>query len=158
MWHDPEREPVYSEYLELDLGDVVPSIAGPKRPQDRIALTDAKTAFRRDIHNYVDEHRPTDHTKLDEAVEESFPASDPAVLSFADDGDAVESAANRAEGRPSKPVMVKTEAQGEFVLDHGAVAIASITSCTNTSNPSVMLGRRCWLATPSRRASHRNRG
>ena len=140
MWHDPEREPVYSEYLELDLGDVVPSIAGPKRPQDRIALTDAKTAFRRDIHNYVDEHRPTDHTKLDEAVEESFPASDPAVLSFADDGDAVESAANRAEGRPSKPVMVKTEAQGEFVLDHGAVAIASITSCTNTSNPSVMLG------------------
>ena len=130
----------YSEYLELDLGDVVPSIAGPKRPQDRITLADAKTAFRRDIHNYVDEHQPTDHTKLDEAVEESFPASDPAVLSFADDGDAVESAANGAEGRPSKPVKVKTEAQGEFVLDHGAVAIASITSCTNTSNPSVMLG------------------
>ena len=132
---------MYSEYLELDLGDVVPSIAGPKRPQDRIVLSDAKTAFRRDIHNYVDEHRPTDHTKLDEAVEESFPASDPAVAFLRRRRrDAVASAANDAEGRPSKPVTVKTEAQGEFVLDHGAVVIASITSCTNTSNPSVMLG------------------
>ncbi len=59
---------------------MVPSIAGPKRPQDRIELTDAKTAFRKDIHNYVEENLPAEHTKLDEAVEESFPASDPAVL------------------------------------------------------------------------------
>ena len=93
MWHDPEREPKYSEYIELDLGDVVASIAGPKRPQDRIALTDAKTAFRKDIHNYVEENLPTEHTKLDEAVEESFPASDPAVLSFDDSDTPVPSAA-----------------------------------------------------------------
>lgn len=140
MWHDPEREPKFSEYIELDLSDVVPSIAGPKRPQDRIALSDAKTAFRKDIHNYVEENMPVEHSKLDEAVEESFPASDPAVLSFAD-ADAVEpSAAVGANGRPSKPVEVRSDERGEFILDHGAVAIAAITSCTNTSNPEVMLG------------------
>ncbi|MBC2644107.1 MULTISPECIES: aconitate hydratase AcnA [unclassified Rhodococcus (in: high G+C Gram-positive bacteria)] len=140
LWHDPDKEPVFSEYIELDLGTVVPSIAGPKRPQDRILLSESKTAFRKDIHNYVEENYPTEHTKLDEAVEESFPASDPAVLSFADDGAVdVLSAANGAEGRPSKPVVVKSDA-GEFVLDHGAVVVAGITSCTNTSNPSVMLG------------------
>ena len=142
MWHDPEREAAYSEYLELDLSTVVPSIAGPKRPQDRIELSDAKTAFRKDIHNYVTENNPAPETKLDEAVEESFPASDPAVLSFAENGsaDGTKSAAGRSEGRPSKPVKVSSADRGEFVLDHGAVAIASITSCTNTSNPSVMLG------------------
>ncbi len=142
MWHDPDKEPVFSEYLELDLSTVVPSIAGPKRPQDRIELTDAKTAFRKDIHNYVEENHPAPETKLDEAVEESFPASDPVSLSFADDGavDARPSAANGASGRPSKPVFVKTAEHGEFVLDHGAVVVAGITSCTNTSNPSVMLG------------------
>ncbi|MEZ0366441.1 aconitate hydratase AcnA [Mycobacterium sp. pUA109] len=139
MWHDPSHEPAYSEYLELDLSDVVPSIAGPKRPQDRIALSDAKTAFRKDIHNYVNEEGATPHTQLDEAVEESFPASDPATLSFADDGAVLPSAANGSEGRPSKPAPVKSE-RGEFVLDHGAVAIAAVTSCTNTSNPEVMLG------------------
>jgi aconitate hydratase len=140
LWHNPDEEPVFSEYIELDLGTVVPSIAGPKRPQDRILLSDSKTAFRKDIHNYVEEHLPTEHTQLDEAVEESFPASDPAALSFADDGAVdVLSAANGAEGRPSKPVVVKSDA-GEFVLDHGAVVVAGITSCTNTSNPSVMLG------------------
>jgi aconitate hydratase len=141
LWHDADHEPEYSEYLELDLGDVVPSIAGPKRPQDRILLSDSKNAFRKDIHNYVEEHHPTGHSQLDEAVEESFPASDPAALSFADDGAVdVQSAANGAEGRPTKPVKVLSEDKGEFILDHGAVVIASITSCTNTSNPSVMLG------------------
>ncbi|WP_054813007.1 aconitate hydratase AcnA [Nocardia arizonensis] len=141
MWHDPAHEPEYSEYLELDLSTVVPSIAGPKRPQDRILLSDSKTAFRKDIHNYVEENLPVEHTKLDEAVEESFPASDAAVLSFADDGAVnVQSAANGAEGRPSKPVRVVSEERGEFVLDHGAVVVAGITSCTNTSNPSVMIG------------------
>ncbi|MGB3696825.1 MAG: aconitate hydratase AcnA [Gordonia sp. (in: high G+C Gram-positive bacteria)] len=141
MWHDPENEPAYSEYLELDLSTVVPAIAGPKRPQDRILLSEAKTAFRKDIHNYVEENLPTPHTKLDEAIEESFPASDPAKLSFADDGAVnVQSAANGAEGRPSKPVKVVSAEHGEFVLDHGAVAVAGITSCTNTSNPSVMIG------------------
>ena len=140
MWHDPDREAQYSEYLELDLSTVVPSIAGPKRPQDRIELSDAKTAFRKDIHNYVEENKPAPETKLDEAVEESFPASDSAALSFADDGATLPSAANGAAGRPSKPVRVSSAERGEFVLDHGAVVIASITSCTNTSNPSVMLG------------------
>lgn len=141
LWHDADREPEYSEYIELDLGDVVPSIAGPKRPQDRILLSESKTAFRKDIHNYVEENYPTGHSQLDEAVEESFPASDPAALSFADDGAVdVQSAANGSEGRPSKPIKVVSEEKGEFVLDHGAVVIASITSCTNTSNPSVMLG------------------
>ncbi|KAB7753773.1 aconitate hydratase [Mycolicibacterium phlei] len=144
LWHDPAHEPAYSEYIELDLSTVVPSIAGPKRPQDRIALADAKTAFRKDIHNYVEKpvENPVPHTQLDEAVEESFPASDPAALSFADDGavDVRPSAANGAQGRPSNPVLVKSAERGEFVLDHGAVVVAGITSCTNTSNPEVMLG------------------
>ncbi|MBI2698226.1 MAG: aconitate hydratase AcnA [Mycobacterium sp.] len=142
MWHDPDHEPKYSEYLELDLSTVVPSIAGPKRPQDRIALSEAKVAFRKDIHNYVEENHPAPETKLDEAVEESFPASDSVTLSFADDGagEAVPSAANGHSGRPSKPIDVKSDERGEFVLDHGAVVVAGITSCTNTSNPSVMLG------------------
>ena len=140
MWHDPEREPKYSEYIELDLSDVVPSIAGPKRPQDRISLSDAKTAFRKDIHNYVEENMPVEHSKLDEAVEESFPASDPAVLSFADNDAVSLSAAVGANGRPSNPVTIRSDERGEFILDHGAVVIAAITSCTNTSNPEVMLG------------------
>ena len=142
LWHDPSHEPVYSEYIELDLSTVVPSIAGPKRPQDRIALSDAKSAFRKSIHDYIDGEDLTPHTKMDEASEESFPASDSPSLSFAED-DAVpviESAANGASGRPSNPITVKSEDRGEFVLDHSAVVIASITSCTNTSNPSVMLG------------------
>ncbi|MBE1494967.1 aconitate hydratase [Amycolatopsis lexingtonensis] len=141
LWHDPSREASYSEYLELDLSTVVPSIAGPKRPQDRIELSDAKSSFRKSIHDYVDGEQVTPHTKVDEAVEESFPASDPAALSFKDE-DAVDlqSAANGGSGRPSKPVKVSSADRGEFILDHGAVVIASITSCTNTSNPSVMLG------------------
>ncbi|MFR9750111.1 aconitate hydratase [Nocardia sp. 004] len=145
LWHDADNEPAYSEYLELDLSTVVPSIAGPKRPQDRILLSESKVAFRKDIHNYTSDEvtgpaASTPHSNLDEAIEESFPASDPAVLSFADDDAVLVSAADNAEGRPSKPVKVSTEEYGDFVLDHGAVVVASITSCTNTSNPSVMLG------------------
>ncbi|WP_432420270.1 aconitate hydratase AcnA [Nocardia neocaledoniensis] len=137
MWHDADNEPAYSEYLELDLSTVVPSIAGPKRPQDRILLSESKSAFRSDIVNYVG-----DYTALDEAVDESFPASDPVAVSASHAGDAspVHSAANGAEGRPSKPVTVRSAERGDFVLDHGAVVVAGITSCTNTSNPSVMLG------------------
>ncbi|MHA6782666.1 aconitate hydratase [Pseudonocardia saturnea] len=143
LWHDPSREPVFSETLELDLSTVVPSIAGPKRPQDRIALTDAKGAFRKSIHDYVNGEDPAPETKVDESVEESFPASDSPSLSFAEDDaepPVVISAADGCDGRPSKPTTVRSESRGEFVLDHGAVVIASITSCTNTSNPSVMLG------------------
>ena len=143
LWHDPSREAVYSETLELDLSTVVPSIAGPKRPQDRIELSDAKPAFRKAIHDYTDDtvgEMPLD--KLDRAVDDTFPASDVPALSFADDEDppVVFSAAQGSEGRPTKPTKVMSESRGEFLLDHGAVVISSITSCTNTSNPSVMLG------------------
>ena len=142
MWHDPDHEPAFSEYMELDLSTVVPSIAGPKRPQDRIELTDAKTAFRKDIHNYVGgEEEGSVRTNLDDALDDSFPASDPAKLTFAEeDAIVVHSAANGSHGRPSKPVKVASADRGNFVLDHGAVVVAGITSCTNTSNPSVMLG------------------
>ncbi|MCA4132709.1 aconitate hydratase AcnA [Arthrobacter sp. M4] len=139
LWHDPSRELRFSEYLELDLSTVVPSISGPKRPQDRIELSDAKEQFRKDIHNYV----AIEDGSVDESLEESFPASDAPSFTHADahatDAPRVESAANGAEGRPSSPVHVVTADGREFELDHGAVSIASITSCTNTSNPSVML-------------------
>jgi aconitate hydratase len=139
LWHDPSRELRFSEFLELDLSTVVPSISGPKRPQDRIELTDAKEQFRKDIHNYV----AIEDGSVDEALDESFPASDAPSFTHADSHSTetarVASAANGAHGRPSSPVHVKTADGREFELDHGAVSIASITSCTNTSNPSVML-------------------
>jgi len=125
LWHDPAAaEPSYSEYLELDLSTVVPSIAGPKRPQDRVALTDAKTAFRAALPDYV-----TDDDGVDEEVEESFPASDPPAHN-----------ARANSGRAHKPTAVTLADGRSFDLDHGAVVIASITSCTNTSNPQVMIG------------------
>ncbi|GAA3278339.1 aconitate hydratase AcnA [Paenarthrobacter aurescens] len=139
LWHDPSRELRFSEFLELDLSTVVPSISGPKRPQDRIELTDAKEQFRKDIHNYV----AIEDGSVDESLDESFPASDAPSFTHADshttETDRVYSAANGAHGRPSSPVKVTTADGREFELDHGAVSIASITSCTNTSNPSVML-------------------
>ncbi|MFK0002609.1 aconitate hydratase AcnA [Paenarthrobacter sp. NPDC090522] len=139
LWHDPSRELRFSEFLELDLSTVVPSISGPKRPQDRIELSDAKEQFRKDIHNYV----AIEDGSVDESLDESFPASDAPSFTHADshttDTARVASAANGAHGRPSSPVHVTTADGREFELDHGAVSIASITSCTNTSNPSVML-------------------
>jgi aconitate hydratase len=123
MWHDSTVEPTYSEYLELDLASVVPSIAGPKRPQDRVALTDAKTSFRAVLPDYVKDDA------TDEESEESFPASDPPS-----------SNSRASNGRASKPTPVTTPDGTVYEIDHGAVVIASITSCTNTSNPQVMLG------------------
>jgi aconitate hydratase len=124
LWHDPAApEPTYSEYLELDLSTVVPSIAGPKRPQDRVSLSDAKGAFRAILPDYV-----TEDDGVDEESEESFPASDPP------------SSNSRANsGRAHKPTPCTVDGQ-PFELDHGSVVIASITSCTNTSNPQVMIG------------------
>jgi aconitate hydratase len=143
MWHDPKHEPKFSEYLELDLSEVVPSIAGPKRPQDRIALSDAKSTFRKTIPSYVgDDPDKREYSKLDEELDETFPASDPGQVSngHADDRVPVQSAATHSKGRVSNPVPVRSKEYGDFVLDHGAVVIAAITSCTNTSNPEVMLG------------------
>jgi aconitate hydratase len=142
LWHDADAEPRFSEYIELDLSSVVPSIAGPKRPQDRISLTDAKESFRAVLGEYVTDH-DTDERGYDEAAAESFPASDPPAYSGHNGSDQPRgalSAAAGAEGRISQPVQVSLEDGSTFELDHGAVAIAAITSCTNTSNPSVMIG------------------
>ncbi|MBX6355404.1 MAG: aconitate hydratase [Micromonosporaceae bacterium] len=140
LWHDPDAEPDYSERLELDLSTVEPSLAGPKRPQDRVALRTAKQAFRAALTEYV--NGDSVRSKVDEAVAETFPASDPTTYGSGGNGGGaphVFSAAAGAHGRPSNPVRVKGEL-GEYELDHGAVVIAAITSCTNTSNPQVMVG------------------
>ncbi|MFE7834906.1 aconitate hydratase AcnA [Streptomyces sp. NPDC057474] len=117
LWLDPAAEPDFSEKLELDLSTVVPSIAGPKRPQDRIVLANAAEQFKSDVLNYVD--------SVDESGKESFPASDsPAVA---------------PNGAPSNPVLVTAPDGSTYEIDHGAVTVAAITSCTNTSNPYVMV-------------------
>ncbi|MEY9953335.1 aconitate hydratase [Leifsonia sp. EB34] len=136
LWHDPASEPVFSEYLELDLSTVVPSIAGPKRPQDRIELSHAKTQFEKDLVDYAD----ISHDLVDLTISESFPASDPGELQ-PEDGHShhVHTHHSHAPKTASAPTPVKLEDGTDFVIDHGAVAIAAITSCTNTSNPSVML-------------------
>ncbi len=140
LWHDPSAEPRFSERLELDLGTVVPSLAGPKRPQDRVSLSDAKQSFRGALADYVD--TSGDQNGYDESVAESFPASD--VPSHEGNGSEAPhdyvSAAPKDGGRPSNPAVVTFEDGSKCEVDHGAVAIAAITSCTNTSNPSVMIG------------------
>ncbi|ALO67370.1 aconitate hydratase [Arthrobacter alpinus] len=144
LWHDPSVEIKFSEYLELDLSTVVPSISGPKRPQDRIELSNSKAQFRSDLNNYVAADARAEGNTVDESLEESFPASDAPSFTHPDTHQhdterTLVSAANGASGRQSAPIHVKNESGVEFELDHGAVSIASITSCTNTSNPSVML-------------------
>nr|WTB04987.1 aconitate hydratase AcnA [Streptomyces antimycoticus] len=118
LWLDPAAEPEFSEKLELDLATVVPSIAGPKRPQDRIILSEAAEKFAQDVRAYV----PV--ADLDEAGVESFPASDAPAVS---------------NGVPTKPTPVIAPDGSQYEIDHGAVTIAAITSCTNTSNPYVMV-------------------
>lgn len=143
LWHDADKEPRFSEYLELDLGDVVPSIAGPKRPQDRVSLTDSKQSFRGALAAYVTEDVDAVSGEWDESLEESFPASDPPSNDHANGKTPARdylSCAPADGGRPSNPQHVRLEDGTEFELDHGAVTIAAITSCTNTSNPSVMIG------------------
>jgi aconitate hydratase len=141
LWHDPDVEPRYSEYLELDLSTVVPSIAGPKRPQDRISLSAAKEGFRAVLGEYVDDH-DAGEMGYDEASAESFPASDPP--SYHGDNGAPQPRGDDhgggSGGRARKPVSVTLEDGSSFEVDHGSVVIAAITSCTNTSNPSVMIG------------------
>ncbi len=143
LWHDPDREPVYSEYLELDLSTVVPSIAGPKRPQDRVSVSVAKPAFRASLGDYVEGAAAVPEQGYDEADAESFPASDAPSYAGTNGSDApheYESAAVTANGRPSAPVGITLPDGRKCEVDHGAVVIAAITSCTNTSNPSVMVG------------------
>jgi aconitate hydratase len=136
LWHDPDEPPTYSQVVELDLSTVEPSLAGPRRPQDRIPLKAAKYAFTAALPTFGVEYG----TPQDEGVAESFPASDPPAT--------MEPGATEPAGDAGVPVLtpeapggVRCEHDGEtFDLHHGAVVIAAITSCTNTSNPAVMVG------------------
>ncbi|WP_454130124.1 aconitate hydratase [Microbacterium aurum] len=138
LWHDADNEPIFSEYMELDLGTVVPSIAGPKRPQDRILLSEAKSQFEKDILNYAAPSTSNDIVDLES--KHSFPASDPGATPGDEEPDTREVHINSgAPAAVSNPVPVSTPAGEKYILDNGAVALAAITSCTNTSNPSVMI-------------------
>jgi aconitate hydratase len=146
MFHDESTpDPVFSATLELDLGEVEPSIAGPKRPQDRVPLAQAKEAFLEAMREFDPEAAERMGNGRDEAIEESFPASDPPAEDHDDE---------RGKPRPAvsgSPVATVARTSGDEIevtledgttaeLDHGRVVIAAITSCTNTSNPSVMIG------------------
>jgi aconitate hydratase len=144
LWHDPDRPRRYSGHVELDLSTVVPSLAGPRRPQDRVPLTGSRTAFRIALTEML---APADTTPepaaswADEASEESFPSSDAPAIDAERPGagrPAPVPTAPALPGRPSAPVRLTLDGT-EHEIDHGAVAIAAITSCTNTSNPSVMV-------------------
>jgi aconitate hydratase len=148
LWHDEHaEEPTFTDVVELDLSTVEPSLAGPKRPQDRIPLSGAKEGFRASLAELLGEDAGQEVAHgHDEAIAETFPASDPAADS-----------APGSSPDPHEPVPAPAVAAGtiiaersatavhttlggeEFDLDHGHVVIAAITSCTNTSNPSVML-------------------
>ena len=145
FWDAGSEEPTFSETLELDLDDVEPSIAGPKRPQDRIALADAHAAFLESLREHDPEAAEELGSNYDEAVEESFPASDSPAEDHNDDRGRPrrfdrDAATAIAEARADDVVPVTLEDGTEVELDHGHVVIAAITSCTNTSNPSVMIG------------------
>ena len=147
LWHDEDsEEPTYSDTVELDLSGVVPSLAGPKRPQDRVSLSEAKEGFRAALSDLLGDDAQTVADSHDEAEAESFPASDPPANGSPGHAGphevapapAVAAGARLAE-RSTTAVDVTLDGE-EFKLDHGHVVIAAITSCTNTSNPSVMLG------------------
>jgi aconitate hydratase len=134
LWHEPGEHPAYTQVVELDLGDVEPSLAGPRRPQDRVPLSHAKESFLEALSTFgVD---PDENG----ALAETFPASDP-TTEQAPGGEPVheEAAVAVATPRPMRTVRASIDGE-EFELGHGAVVIAAITSCTNTSNPQVMIG------------------
>ncbi len=145
LWHDEgAEEPTFSDRIELDLATVEPSLAGPKRPQDRVSLSGAQGAFRSALRDYV----PSDGEQADaqdEGVAESYPASDPpanGAPGHATPGAAAPASSPAAAATlPHNGTSTTVTLDGEsFELDHGDVVIAAITSCTNTSNPSVMIG------------------
>ncbi|MDQ2631946.1 MAG: aconitate hydratase AcnA, partial [Actinomycetota bacterium] len=152
LFHDASSpDPVFSETLELDLGDVVPSIAGPKRPQDRVPLAQAKEAFLGALAELAPDAVEETVSPADEASMESFPASDPPAQDHDDEsakphpvasqgGTEAQAAGTVLANRNGDEVEVTMADGTTFELDHGSVVIAAITSCTNTSNPSVMLG------------------
>ncbi len=142
MFHEPEsEEPSFSDTLELDLSAVEPSIAGPKRPQDRIVLTNAKPAFLESLSEFDPQAAESLGNGYDEAVAESFPASDPPAEEHNDvRGRPRQAGRTAVEERVAEPVAVTLEDGTQTEVDHGRVVIAAITSCTNTSNPSVMVG------------------
>jgi aconitate hydratase len=142
MFHDEESEdPTFSETLELDLSEVQPSLAGPKRPQDRIPLAEAKAAFLESLSEFDPQAAESLGSGYDEAVAETFPASDPPAEDHNDERGKPRRVTSTAvvEERTAEPVSVTLEDGTETDVDHGRVVIAAITSCTNTSNPSVML-------------------
>jgi aconitate hydratase len=137
LWHDEDsEEPTFTDKLELDLSTVVPSVAGPKRPQDRVALTESKQGFREALAGYL-----PDEDDENGAIADSFPASDP-VSSHVENGPGSSARKPRpgAQVKERTAVPVTLQDGTETELEHGHVVIAAITSCTNTSNPSVMLG------------------
>jgi aconitate hydratase len=145
LWHDESSEkPTFSDEIELDLATVEPSLAGPKRPQDRVALSSSQAVFQEALRDYI----PSDGEQADaqdEAVAESYPASDPPANGPGDAAALEVSQPQLPEGGtamlPHNGTARSVTVGGEtFELDHGHVVIAAITSCTNTSNPSVMVG------------------
>ncbi|MEO6792355.1 MAG: aconitate hydratase [Mycobacterium sp.] len=141
MWHDPDHEPTYSQYLELDLNTIEPSIAGPKRPQDRIPLRLAPQA----VCALLGGASTTEEalSALDEASADSFPASDPIAFGTTSSAEGKPRTPNSdcaLDDRSSAAVAVELADGTGTEVDNGHVVIAAITSCTNTSNPSVMVG------------------
>jgi aconitate hydratase len=141
--HESSPDPTFSDLLELDLGDVEPSIAGPKRPQDRVPLAEAKEAFLEVMQEFDPEAAEQMGNGRDEAIEESFPASDPPAEDHDDAAGRPRPAVSGTATAPKRTedaIEVTLDDGTAFELDHGHVVIAAITSCTNTSNPSVMIG------------------
>jgi aconitate hydratase len=141
LWHDPDQEAVYSQTVELDLATIEPSIAGPTRPQDRISLKSAQHEIRCLLADQSEPSSRTGPISLDEASAESFPASDPIAITadHVADQPTGSCTSEDAHGWPSDPTPVIFDDGTEASIDHGSVVIAAITSCTNTSNPSVMV-------------------
>jgi aconitate hydratase len=134
LWHDPKEEATYSQVCELDLGDVEPSLAGPRRPQDRVPLAQAKASFLAQLESFDVDYTNGSH---DKALADTFPASDPTSEQAPGGDELPDVPVPVAVADPKRRSVPVRGAQYE--LEHGSVVIAAITSCTNTSNPQVMV-------------------